>query len=133
MPQCNFSLIKYIYALALSALMTQSGVAQCTIKGNISDSTGKPFPFVAIGLMNAKDSSLVKGSVTNDSGYYSFSKIRPGIYIIKAQFIGYAEEYSSLLRADSGKTVRIPTLQLKNKGTNLKGVNVVADKPFMEH
>ncbi|MFL5765054.1 MAG: hypothetical protein ACJ77K_14005 [Bacteroidia bacterium] len=44
--------------------------AQNFIKGSVIDSASVPIPYCAMGLLNAKDSSLVKGNITDDSGQF---------------------------------------------------------------
>ncbi len=125
-------MVKRINFLILILLLTQNSFAQSIIKGTITDSTNAPLPYVAVGLMYVTDSAVVKSVLTDEAGIYIFSSIKQGNYFIKAQATGYAEQRSSSIKTDSGSTFQIPVMQLKSKGYNLKGVTVVADKPFME-
>ncbi|HXP52100.1 MAG TPA: TonB-dependent receptor, partial [Bacteroidia bacterium] len=127
------SINKIVFTCALTFLLSQYSFAQYTIRGSVSDSTSSPVQFVAVGLLNAKDSSVVKGTITSDSGAYIFTHVKQGRYIIKVQAMGYADQYSKPYTADSNNAIQVIGLRLKNNGTNLKGVNVVANKPFMEH
>jgi iron complex outermembrane receptor protein len=127
------SISKIAFSFTLAFLLSQYSFAQYTIKGNVSDSTNASVPFVAVGLLSAKDSSVIKGTITSDSGSYSFTKVKQGRYIIKVQAMGYADQYSKPFTADSSNAIQVIRLRLRNNGMNLKGVNVVANKPFMEH
>lgn len=106
--------------------------AQCLIKGSITDSAKTAVPFAATGLLSAKDSSLINGVLTNDSGSFTFKGVKPGTYLIKVQVTGYADYYSLPVTVIDSKTITLPVIRLKSKGTNLKDVHVVADKPFMQ-
>ncbi len=124
--------LKYLFLSGLIFLFSQNSFGQTTIKGNVKDSLNAPIPFAAIGLFNAKDSSLVKGALCNDSGAYVFDNIKPGAYIIKVEVVGYVQQFSSIIKAESG-SLTVPDMQMKNSGNNLKGVRIVSDKPFIEH
>src|SRR6185312_10040691 len=124
--------LKYFFLCSFNLLLIQNSLAQAVIKGSVTDSLNIPVPYAAVGLFNTKDSSLVKGGLCNDSGVYTFENIKPGSYLIKVQVIGYSEQYSAIIKADSA-TNTVPVMQMKGSGNNLKAVRVVADKPFMEH
>ncbi len=60
-----------------------------TIKGNISDAESKkPLEFAAVALYNLSD-SLITGVITDLDGDFSISKINPGAYYVKIDFVGY--------------------------------------------
>jgi iron complex outermembrane receptor protein len=124
--------LKYLFLSGFIFLFTQNSFCQTIIKGNVKDSLGSPIPFAAVGLLNAKDSSLVKGALCNDSGAYVFENIKAGSYIIKVEVTGYVQQYSPVIKAESG-SITVPDMQMKNSGNNLKGVRIVSDKPFIEH
>jgi len=123
---------KFLFLWSFVLLYVQSGLGQAIIKGNVTDSLNIPVPYAAVGLLNTKDSSLIKGALCNDSGVYTFDNIKPGAYLIKVQVIGYSEQFSQVVKADSIINI-VPVIQMKGSGNNLKAVRVVADKPFMEH
>jgi hypothetical protein len=114
-------------------MLLHTGKAQCRITGKVNDSIGTPIPFAAVGLLNPKDSSVVKGALSNDSGLYIFNKVKPGIYLLKVTATGYTDQYSAPIKADSGKSIIVPVVQLKSPVHYLKALSVVVDKPFMEH
>jgi len=119
--------------LFLVATFACCGVyAQCNIQGVVTDSIKAPIPYAAVGLLNSKDSSLVKGALCNDSGLYVFENMKPGSYLLKVEVTGYPGRYSNVIKATDG-SITVPAVQMKNSGNNLNGVRVVADKPFIEH
>src|SRR6476620_11387010 len=46
-----------------------------TIKGTIRDPAGKPLQYANVLLLKSLDSSLVKGTISDSSGQYSFENI----------------------------------------------------------
>src|SRR5665213_4147306 len=101
---------RILFTCAFLMLLCANSIAQSTIKGIITDSTNSHVPFVAVGLLNAKDSSVVKGTATNDSGAYSFTKIKPGRYLIKVQAMNYVNQYSKPVNVDSN-TIQVISLR----------------------
>lgn len=133
MPYCYLVKVARNFCFCIVFVVCSvTAMGQCTIGGSVADSTRAPVPYAAVGLLSAKDSSLVKGTLCNDSGAYVFSNIKPGSYLIKIEATGYPEQYSTIIRAGSGKA-NVPLIKLQNTGNNLKGLKVVADKPFIEH
>jgi len=57
-----------------------------SIRGFISNkSTGEPIGYEKVRLLNAADSSLVAGAISDDNGLFSIPKISQGKYILKIQ------------------------------------------------
>ena len=56
-----------------------------TIEGN----TKKPLEFASISLLTLKDSTLVKGGISNTKGAFVFYNVIPGIYKLRLSFLGY--------------------------------------------
>jgi outer membrane receptor protein involved in Fe transport len=75
--------------------MTINSNAQTTsvvLKGALVDAvTQKPVEFATVTLMTVKDSALVKGSLTDTSGFFSFSNVAPGGYLLISSSIEYAK------------------------------------------
>jgi len=92
--------IRKIYTILILLLIT-TGVAFAQgpsqgghITGALLDSQGKPLMFASAALLNAKDSTVVQGSVSNENGVYTFEHIKNGSYIVKASNIGYQNALS---------------------------------------
>jgi hypothetical protein len=68
-----------------------------TVSGTIKDKNTKSvLPFVNVVLKTEKDSSFVSGTVTNEEGRFSLSKIKSGNYYLEVSFIGYNTTKQSL-------------------------------------
>ncbi|MBA3664507.1 MAG: TonB-dependent receptor [Bacteroidetes bacterium] len=106
------------------------GMAQNRIEGYILDDKSKPFSFCALALLNSKDSTQVKGNITNENGFYTFESVTSATYIIKASAVGFDDVFSSLLVIDSLSKIKMNALVLKTRATNLNEVSVsVIKKP----
>ena len=63
------------------------------IKGKVMDGeTGEPVEYATVSLLNAADSSLVGGMVTDSNGSFTIEG-KPGRYILRMQFVSYKDRY----------------------------------------
>ena len=97
------------------------------ISGLVTDGQRKPIPFVNVLLLQQKDSSLVKGSVTKDDGTYLFEKIKQGNYLVMASIVGYSSSYSKPFIINSDYNLEPLIL---SEGEALEEVVVQAEKPL---
>ena len=86
-------MVQKIFFLNAAILMClcNSLQAQSTMQGRISDTQGKGLANATTALVSAKDSSLVKGIMTNNEGDFTFENIAKGHYRVYCTFTGYAE------------------------------------------
>lgn len=128
---------KLLLMIALTFSLAGFTFAQNQIKGKVSgevwDENQKPMEFTTMVLLQAGDSSLVKGAVCDEAGKYAFENIPEGHYMLMASMIGYKKTYSKpfSLTATNASVV-VPTLQLALEAKNLNEVVVVGQKPFIE-
>ena len=62
--------LKKIIVLMVFALLNVMAVMAVTLRGNVSDLSGESLIQASVRLLAAKDSSLVKGAVTNADGRF---------------------------------------------------------------
>ncbi len=104
---------------------------KATITGQVTTQAGQPLDFTNVLLLNPKDSSLVKGTITDSTGAYLFEMVENGAYLISATMVGYESVFYGLLEVSSAQEVQVPVIKLTD-GVTLKEVSVVAQKPFIE-
>ena len=103
------------------------------IKGLITDKSLKPIIHVSVLLFQIKDSSLVKGSLTDANGKFSFSNIPFGKYYISASMLQYQTASSSMVIIDGEHTnLTVPSMVLQSETNQLEAVVVLAKKPLFE-
>lgn len=66
---------------------------ELSISGKVEDVNKHPISFANIIVMTQQDSTIVKGSSTDDNGIFQISSLEKGNYILKASFIGYKDVY----------------------------------------
>lgn len=117
----------------LLPLFSFSQTETAQISGKVIDASGNALPYVNILLLNAADSSLIKGTTTDENGLYLYEEISFGNYRIMASFIGYAKKYSDIIALDpENNTIQIPSITLTESAETLDEISVVAQKPFIE-
>ena len=92
-----------------------------------------PVPFANVLLLNASDSVLVVGDVTNDNGEFNLSGISRGNYVLQFSMIGFADRFmSEFLMTGGGDVKNLGPLILSENVSQLAEVRVVAKKPLFE-
>ncbi len=83
----------FIYCiLMITALFIKKELqAQSKIFGIIKDSLNKNIASANVLLLNALDSELVKGTLTDAQGNFLFRDIHEGNYFIRSTYTGYRE------------------------------------------
>lgn len=131
-PHCNI----HCYTFAISTLFFFSFItvqAQSNIHGKVVDSTGKPIQYANVLLLNYKDSSLVKGMLTNEKGQFSFEQITTGKYYISSTQTGTNPVFSKPVDIGSNAvTIDLGQITLHEKAITLADVTVTAKKPLYE-
>ncbi len=116
---------KYLVTLILKLLIFSISNAQTsvTVSGIIKDKNSKAnLPFVYVVLKTEKDSTFVSGTVTNEDGRFSISKVKSGNYFLEVSTIGYAIKRQSLFVGNLTEFLDIKTIELEEKSSSLQEV-----------
>ncbi|WP_158828674.1 TonB-dependent receptor domain-containing protein [Mucilaginibacter lacusdianchii] len=118
-------------APAAAKAQTITGTAKVT--GSLVIEIGKPADYATVSLIRAKDSSIVKSSLSNEAGVYTIDRVSAGTYIIKATIIGYNKSFSAPFTVTAASTtVSVPLMKILPATNSLQAVNVTATKPLVE-
>jgi len=103
------------------------------ISGKILDEKQAPLPFTSINLYWAKDTSLVKGSISNEKGEFVLASLPMGVYLIAiGDFIG-EKEYKGPFKIDSlHRMLMVDPFNYSPKVQQLNTVQVRGKKPLIE-
>ena len=124
-----------IILLTVSFISKAQNRTAIKLTGKVSATNQPALSAATITLLKAKDSSVVKVSVSDKDGRYSFDNPLQGRYLIVASAIGYEKQYSSPF------TVSVPpdsiikeltAMVLSPRSNDLKSVTVSARKPLVE-
>ncbi len=107
-----------------------------TVSGIVKDKTnGQPLSYANILVQQAKDSSFVTGTVSNEEGRFTFPSIKPGNYVLVASLVGYQAGLQNLyvgsLSAflDAGNLMLIPEAGALDNVTVSAKSNLIAVRP----
>jgi outer membrane receptor protein involved in Fe transport len=117
--------VLYFLILQLSFLSISNAQTSVTVSGIIKDKNTKTvLPFVNVVLKTEKDSSFVSGTVTNEEGRFSLSKVKPGDYFLEVSFIGYKTSKQSLFVGTLTEYLDIKNIEIEEESTSLQEVVV---------
>ena len=105
--------------------------SQITIKGTVKDETGLPVAYASASLISL-DSTLVRGSLTDEKGNYLIENINAGSYRILASYLGYDNVYSDIFEIKPENKTATVDINFLQKGVTLDETVIVAKRPFLE-
>ena len=120
------SLFAFIGMALGSMAQNTNGKISVTVKGD-----DQLLENATVYLLDVKDSSLVKLSLTGKTGVAEFENILHGQYLIKATNINF-EPYHSDPFTLNAETLTLPQVVLSRTATQMQGVTVKAQKPFIQ-
>jgi hypothetical protein len=122
-----------IILLSVSFIGRAQNNTAIKLHGKIGATNQPALSAATITLLKAKDSSVVKVSVSDQEGQYSFDNPRQGRYLVVVSAVGYEKQYSAPFTVSPDSTnMELTTLVLTPRGNNLKAVTVSARKPLVE-
>ena len=134
----KFTIIKITFFVFLLLLTTgivsaQSAKPAASVSGSLLDEQGKPLDYATVTLLKAQDSTVVKGTLSNQNGNYLFDHINSGSYIIRATVVGYNKGASRPFTVSGdAANITVPVLKLSQVSKSLNTVNVTSSRPLIE-
>ncbi|SNB18502.1 putative TonB-dependent outer membrane receptor [Flavobacterium psychrophilum] len=117
--------VLYFLILQLSLISMSNAQTSVTVSGLIKDkNTQSVLSFVNVVLKTEKDSAFVSGTVTNEEGRFSLSKIKSGNYYLEVSYIGYKTSKKSLFVGTLTEYLDIKNIEIEEKLTSLQEVLV---------
>lgn len=117
--------------LAISLLfIVQQGMSQNSISGTVR-SQDEPISYANVIVFNSIDSSLVKGSISNEKGYFQINNLPDGKYFVEASMMGYVNVRSDDLKLNNKMVHQLKDLVLSEQ-IILDEVVVNVEKPLYE-
>jgi iron complex outermembrane recepter protein len=123
----------FSFCVLLLTLMLQAQTKTGSISGTVLNPDKKPVEAATVQLLKAENKALVKTSLTDRNGNYSFEKIAEGNYIISYSATGLARKMSEAVTVTAAvPTVSVPAVELAFQSKDMQGVTVTSQKPFIE-
>ncbi|WP_295648257.1 outer membrane beta-barrel protein, partial [uncultured Mucilaginibacter sp.] len=124
-------LIITLLILQTCAVLAQAVKPTVKISGAVLDEKIQPLAYATVALLKAKDSSVVKGAITNDAGIYTFEHLNQGKYLVRVSTVGFFKAYSKPVTV-ANENINMPAIQLITGAKTLNAVSVTAAKPLIE-
>lgn len=103
------------------------------VYGKVLDAkTNKAVSFATVGVIRAKDSSVVTGVLSESNGNFSVDNLRPGEFLLRINFIGYEPMYKSFALTPQSMEKDLGNFKLQPSSQMLKEAVVTADKSTFE-
>ncbi len=118
--------------LFLTGLFSQLQ-AQNQLQGSLITAEGAPLAFANVLLLQAVDSTLIKGQITDDDGRFSLENIQPGNYFMTFNMLGYETvQTESFTLTDQPGLKDVGETTLQESAAELEAVEVIGKKPLFE-
>jgi outer membrane receptor protein involved in Fe transport len=131
---------KFLFTLTLSLFTVAAMVqAQAPAKGNgkitgtVMDSgTNQPVEFATVQLNDPTTGKPLDGTVCDDQGKFTISKIANGTYKLQISFIGYETYQQDIAIKEGRSTIELGTIKIGASVTQLKEVVVEGERSLVE-
>jgi hypothetical protein len=124
------------FCLVISLLMIAcfSVDAQTNVKGKaVDDKTGQGIGFVSVSLLSLKDSTFIRGQVTDTAGVFELPALPDGRYTVLFSSFGYGKLYKDvILDSVAGNTVQLGDISMTTVASQLNEVVVSGEKPVFQ-
>lgn len=123
--------MKKIFSFLSAILISLFSLGQAAIEGTVIGKDNLAISSATVSLLDGKDSSLLKISVTDKDGKYSIPYDSPGEFLVMASFVNYQPAYSDRL-VFTGKNLNLAPLKMIEEPSELAAVTLVKKKPLVE-
>jgi len=128
----RFLVILGFIIVALSQPVLAQAQYSVGVNGIIQENgTKNPLEFASASLLTLKDSTLVKGSITNSKGGFVFNNVVPGVYKLRLSFIGYSTIHKVITIPGNPETQNIGNFQLDQVNSLINEVVISATLPVI--
>ena len=100
----NLALFSYLMLL-LSALPLRGQAVKASLVGTVTDSSGAVVPGAEITITEV-NTNFSRSTTANESGYYVFSNLNPGVYRVEAKLTGFKTAVKDKVEVLVNTTVR---------------------------
>lgn len=110
----------------LGAVVLPLALSAYTISGRVTDKESEPMIQASVRLLSGRDSTVVKGVITDADGNFIFQNVKRGRYKVETSYVGYNTEITPVRVADAD--VKLPAIVLSESSIALKETTVVGIK-----
>jgi outer membrane cobalamin receptor len=126
----KFFITSFILLLSSSFLFAQQKV---NISGIVVDKdNGAVMQFVNVVVLNVIDSTIVTGSLSDETGAFRLQSVVKGSYLIRFKFLGYNELYMPLEIQGTERQIELGVVEIIPSVMTTGDVVVEVERPLME-
>jgi iron complex outermembrane receptor protein len=120
-----------ILIISANALFAQAPAPTAKVSGTLLDTKTQGVGYATVSLLRAKDSTVVKGTLSTNAGAYVFDRVAAGTYVVRATSAGYNRATSKAFTITNAD-IAVSTLTMAENVKSLGAVNITASKPLIE-
>lgn len=118
--------MKRIFLLSVIITLASWTLQAYNVSGKICDAQGEPLISASVRLLTPKDSTAIKGVVSDTQGSFSIPNIKQGRYIVETSYVGYENKYNNI--NVTNQNIKLGTITLNESSIMLKGTTVIGIK-----
>ncbi|MBC8172481.1 MAG: TonB-dependent receptor, partial [Chitinophagales bacterium] len=104
------------------------------ISGTVLDvKTQLPVEFAAVAVLNAADSSVITGAITDEAGKFLADELKTGNYILRVSLLGYDDLIKNIEVQTQIPLTQAGNLLLQPGSTQLGDVTITAEKSYFQN
>ncbi len=84
--------VLYLFILFPLILFSQ----EYSISGVVRDINSNPISYANVVISNSTDSSLIRGTISDEDGFFEIDYLQPDDYILKTSFLGFKTQNESI-------------------------------------
>ena len=124
--------IIFFLACILGSLTSLAQTNKGRIVGTVTTANQKALESATVALLKAKDSSIVKSGMSDQTGTFEFEKIADGKYLVLVSAVGYHPPIHQQKYHPKNLNVILKTIELTVRSQSMAGVVVTAKRPPIE-
>ena len=103
------------------------------ISGIVVDSAlTKAVEYATIALVDKTTKKIIDGTIADDKGKFSITKVAEGDYNLTVRFIGYADKTIANVKVGKGDDIDVGVVKLNVSATTLDAVTVTGERSLIE-
>ena len=124
-------LSQYIILMCFLVLSTFNIQAQFSysISGIVKDELKEPMPQLGVRILNAQDSSFVKGTTSSEKGRFRVSGLAMGHYIVSLTYLGYETYHKNVSLIPGNESVNLGTIEMTPSSIMLAEAVIMGKTP----
>src|SRR5690606_28362961 len=122
-----------ILVIVSLVLITYAADNDANISGKVMSKESKePLAYVSISLLNQSKDKTLKGTITQEDGFFVLKDIAKGQYVIKFSMLGFEDYFFDITIGELNQYYVLGTIFLEQAPNTLEGVQITASVPALD-